>query len=89
MQSKVFFQAVQGLWSPIAQAYSYVVCEEFDSYMDAKKWAQREGKSGDPTLALLEVRSKVLWRSSEAEKPRKTPKRRKVEEAPEHTGDET
>jgi hypothetical protein len=67
MQSKVFFQAVQGLWSPIAQAYSYVVCEEFDTWMEAKRWARREGTSGDPTLAILEVRSKVLWRSRPAE----------------------
>jgi hypothetical protein len=63
LMTKVFYQAVQGIWSPRDQAYSYVVCEEFDTYKEAKQWAVREGKTGDPTLAILEVRSKVLWRS--------------------------
>jgi hypothetical protein len=62
--AKVFFQAVQGIWSPRDQAFSYVICGEFDTYKEAKKWAQEEAPSGDPTLAILEVRSKVLWRSS-------------------------
>lgn len=56
------FQTINGIWSPADNAYTMIIRDEFDSYKEAK--ASLKGLS-DPTLAIVEIRTRILWRASE------------------------
>jgi len=57
-----YFQLLTGIWSPADQAYTMIVQDEFASYKAAKKAAAEF--PDDPTLTIVEIKARVLWRAS-------------------------
>jgi hypothetical protein len=66
MTAGISFQIVQGIWSPADRKHSYVIVDDFLNYKDAKRAAAEFADSPSP-IAILEIRSKVLWRNAAQE----------------------